>query len=335
MKGKLMSRVLVIVIVLAGLVGCSPLTLTLGGRPEQALVPEVVIRDGHWGSSRVAMVDVSGTLSNSDAGLLGTGENPVSLFTEQLLAAGSDPKVCAVILRLNTPGGTVTASDAMYREVMRFKQQYGKPVIVLMMDVAASGGYYIACAGDTIIAYPTTITGSIGVIMQTFTLKPALDRWGILTDAIVSGPNKAAGSMFETLRPDQRALFQSIVQEFYGNFVQIVRTNRPGIAEDQLATVTDGRVFTGRQALDLGMVDQLGDIHDAIRVAAERGGATHVDVVRYRRAMSRAGTVYGSAPNLPATQINLTQINIDNATDNGAVFYYIWKPMATPGAVSP
>jgi protease-4 len=315
--------------------GCSPLTMTLGGRPEQALMLEVVSRDGHVGSSRVAIVDVSGTLLNSDAGLLGSGENPVSVFTEQLQAAGSDPAVVAVLIRVNSPGGTVTASDAMYREVVRFKQHTRKPVVVLMMDVAASGGYYLACAGDHIIAYPTTVTGSIGVIMQTVSLRQALDSIGVRTEAIVSGPNKATGSMFETLQPAQRALLQAMVDEFYGNFVNIVTTNRPGISPENLKMITDGRVFTGRQAVELGLVDELGDIHDAIRIAAERGGAEHVDVVRYRRAMQRAGTVYGQSPTPVTTQINLAQINIDGTADNGAVFYYIWKPLATSGPASP
>src|SRR5690606_26544854 len=138
--------------------------------------------------------------------------------------------------------------------------------------------------------------------------------------------NKAAGSMFENMTPEQRALLQGIVDEFYGNFVDIVTSNRPGIAKADVAKVTDGRVFTGKQALELGLVDQLGDIHDAIRIAGERGGAQYDDVVRYRRAMQQAGTVYGETPTQPTTQINLEQINIDGLADNGAVFYYIWKP---------
>src|SRR5690606_11863515 len=189
---------------------------------------------------RVALIDVSGMIINaSPRGLLYQGENPVSLLHEQLQEARCDSRVKSVVLRINSPGGTVTASDAMYRQIKRFREETGKPVVALMMDVAASGGYYVACASDEIVAYPTTITGSIGVILQTISVKPALDRIGIHAEALTTGPNKDAASPLSTLTDVHRAVLIAMVDDFFQRFVATVRENRPNIPQDQFATVTD------------------------------------------------------------------------------------------------
>lgn len=308
--------------------GCSPVTLTLGGDPRDNALRETVVERG--GSAKVAIVDVSGTIFNANhAGLFGTGENPVSLLQEQLTAARNDESVKAVILRLNTPGGTVTASDVMYREVLRFKRETGKPVVALMMDVTASGGYYVACAADEIVAHPTTITGSIGVIVQTVSFKPALSRWGIETDAITSGPNKDAGSPLSVMTPEHRAVLKALVDRFYARFTDVVRTSRPKIAANDFARVTDGRVLGGDDALAAGLVDKLGDIHDAADLAKSRAKIKRAAIVVYHRPSHYVGSAY-SRTNPPAnggTQINVAQLNLGDALgETGAGFYYMWMP---------
>ncbi len=144
-----------------GTAGCGPMMFVVdlsGG--DQRLKTTVVEEGEHAARNRVAVIDISGMIYNgARAGLLRQGENPVSLLHERLEMARTDPRVKAVILRLNTPGGTVTASDIMHRQVRRFRERSGKPVVALMMDVAASGGYYVACAADHIVAHPTSITG--------------------------------------------------------------------------------------------------------------------------------------------------------------------------------
>ena len=320
--------------------GCGPVTFVVGVQPgDQALTDTVVERDGRWTGERVAIVDVSGLIVNADTPqVLRPGENPVSLLYEQLEEARQDRRVKAVVLRLNTPGGTVTASDAMYRQVRRFRQRSGKPVVALMMDVAASGGYYVACAADEIVAYPTSVTGSIGVIMQTFSVRPALSKIGIVTDAVTTGAHKDAGSPFSTLTPEQRAVFQGIVDDFYGRFVKVVRTARPDIPPDRFEQVTDGRVFTGDQAAKVGLVDRVGDLQSAFARAKKLAGIDTADLVMYHRRLEYVGSPYAHMPGLPGlpgagalpgagTQINLAQINLSHSVAQSPVgFFYLWQP---------
>ncbi|MEM8737579.1 MAG: signal peptide peptidase SppA [Planctomycetota bacterium] len=319
-------------LVVMGLIGCGPATFVVGLAPGgQKLTATTVEPDGRLGSARVALIDVTGLITNTDqAGILSAGYNPVSTLVEALNAAARDPKVAAVVLRINSPGGTVTASDMMYREVKRFREATEKPVVVLMMDVAASGGYYLACAGDHLVAYPSSITGSIGVVLQTVTVKPALERIGIRADAIVSGPNKATGSPLENLDPDQRAILQQLVDSFYADFVQVVRLSRPEVDPDTWDIVTDGRVFTGQRAYELGLVDAVGDLHDAFARAKQLADLEHADLVLYHRPLDYVATPYSRAPVDSAsrgTQINLLQVNLGReiaAAQAGA--YYLWQP---------
>ena len=327
------SSVLMLVALLA--VGCQPSRLVINLVPAgDELQRTTVIDDGKSFSDRVALVDISGLiLSTNRPGLISQGENPVSLLNEQLNRAAADSSVKAVVLRLNTAGGTVTASDAMYRQVRRFRQRTGKPVVACMMETATSGGYYVACASDRIIAYPTTITGSIGVIVQTFSLKPAMTRLGIQAEALTSGKNKDAGSLFSTLTDEHRAILQGLVDDFYQRFVDKVRQHRPDIPEAQFDAVTDGRVVSGERAVALGLVDATGDLHDAFAEARHLAGINEADLVRYHRPLNHVGSPYAKAPTAGAqasrqTQVNLLQLNVDGFAGLGAPVgvYYVWRP---------
>lgn len=318
---------------LLGDAGCGPVSLTLGPGPSELPLRDAVVEDPGWlVSDRVAIIDVSGMIHNSGKpGLMGSGENPLSAFHEKLERARHDGRVKAVILRLNTPGGTVTASDAMYREVLRFRAASKKPVVALMMDVAASGGYYLACGSDTIVAYPTTITGSIGVIFQTVSLKTMLDRWGVSAEAITSGPNKDVASPLSTLTPEHRKILRGLVDDFYGRFTAIVRQSRPKIPAEQFATVTDGRVFTGAEARKLGLVDEVGDLYDAWADANRLAGIKQSKLILYYRDTDYHGSAYassgvGGGPH--TTNFNLAQINLDpvGVGDARMAFLYLWRP---------
>ncbi len=312
--------------------GCAPINLTIGGPPAGSLQPTLIKSDGQWFSDRIDIIDVSGLIFNGNAtGLLGSNENPTGILYERLQIAAANPKTKAVILRINSPGGTVTGSEAMYRLVKDFKAKTGKPVVASVQDMAASGGYYIACASDEIVCYPSSIVGSIGVLIQTVSLKPALSRWGINTDAITSGKNKAAGNPLEELTPDQRAIFKGIVDEFYTQFVGVVKSGRPTLKTAQLAEITDGRVFSGNQALKLGLVDHLGDLDTAIDRAKKLANITNADVYIQARPGRFIGSPYAANPATPAaggTQINMAQINVDASLghDKSPGFYYIWAP---------
>ena len=317
----------------ASLAGCSPLTLTLGGTPADNQLRTAVVRsDGGAFADRVAIVDVSGMIYNANnTGLLGAGENPVGILSERLDEARKDSRVKAVILRVNSPGGTVTATDAMYREVLRFKKDTGKPVVALMMDVAASGGYYLSCSADEIIAYPSTVTGSIGVIFQTMSFKDGLSRIGIRTEAITSGPNKDVASPLGEMTNEHRAILKSLVSDFYARFTAVVKQTRPKIPADKFAYCTDGRVVSGTEAFTLGLVDELGDIDSAFELAKKKAGITAANLVVYHRKASYAGSVYAQSPAGPpvaaGTQINVAQINLGNGlAAESSGFYYLWHP---------
>jgi protease-4 len=296
-------------------------------------------RDGDSGSARakIALIDVTGLLADARRpGLLARGENPVARFSEALEKAGRDAAVKAIIVRINSPGGTVTASDVMHREVARFRAETGKPVIALLADVAASGGYYLACAADRIIAHPTTITGSIGVIIQTLSVADGLSRIGIHAEAITSGPNKAMGSPLEPLAPSHRELLQGLVDEFYGNFLAVVKSSRAQVADSDLSWITDGRVVTGRKAHEAGLVDGVGDLHDAFAAARARAGVATARLVKYHRPMETVGSAYASAAgtgerpgSASAMQVNLLQLNVDGLPLlEQPGFYYLWDPAA-------
>lgn len=321
---------------------CGPLTFTIGGTPPDAqVIAEPVYADqGMFISDQVALIDVTGLIINSAVpGIFSERENPVGLLHEKLERARLDPNVKAVVLRINSPGGTVTASDAMYREVLRFKQLSGKPVVALCMDVAASGGYYVACAADRIIAYPTSITGSIGVIVQTFSVKSALDRIGVVTTAITSGPNKDVGSPFSHLSPEHRDILEELVDDFYGRFREVVKMTRPAIPDDEFNEVTDGRILSGADALELGLVDANGDLYDAFAAAKKAAGIDKAKLMLYFRDAMFVRNLYttahapaGSPANPGAagigTQINLAQINLDRTAigDATMTFLYLWQP---------
>ena len=311
------------------------MTFVVGITPgNQELTSTTVVSDGKLGSDKVAIIDVSGLITNSPKpGLLQDGENPVSVFYEKLRKAEEDSNVKAVILRLNSPGGAVTASDAMYRDVMRFKANSKKPVVALMMDVTASGGYYLACAADYIVTYPTCVTGSIGVIVQTISLKPALSKIGVQAEAITSGKNKEAGSPLSTLTDEHRQVFQDLVNDFYNRFIDIVRTRRPQVPPDRFDQITDGRVVSGLDAVSTGLADQSGDLYDAFEQSKRLAGIDQADLILYHRPLNYVGSPYALSPDPTGarnTVINLAQFNLSGSglglSDSPAVFYYLWCP---------
>ena len=324
-------RILVLFGLMSCLSGCGGVRLIIDVVPVvDGLAETVVLEDsGADSSAKIALIQITGMIADADRpGLLRKGENPVSRLVESLRKAAKDSKIKAIVLRINSPGGTVTASDVVYREIQHFKRTTKKPVVVLMSDLAASGGYYIACAGDEIIAHPTTITGSIGVIIQTFNFSEGMRRIGIKADAITSGPNKAAGSPFEPMPPEHRALLQGLVDEFYDNFVAIVTESRPNLSPADLKWITDGRVVTGRRAAEVGLIDRTGDLRDAFDAAKRRAGLTAAKLVKYHRPLEYVGSAYARSP-AANPQINMLQLNVNaGPLLEQSGFYYLWDPAA-------
>lgn len=233
------------------------------------------------GSLLVAWRGVIGSQEFGDAvaiihveGTIGTGStfNPFEggVYSEEIIryihSADEDPSVKAIVVRINSPGGSVVASDEIYSEL----NKVDKPVIVSMGDVAASGGYYIACAADHIFANPATLTGSIGVYSQIPNAEELLKKLGIEVLILRSGPSKAAGNLFEKMSEEDLAIIQAMVDEIHEMFVDIVAQGRD-LPVEKVRELADGRGYTGKQALELGLIDELGNLPEAIDYAAQAG----------------------------------------------------------------
>ncbi len=214
-------------------------------------------------SSRFVYGDKVGYLTI--AGAITTSEKIV----EQIVDFKEDSSVKAIVLRINSPGGSVSPSQEIYDEVKAAAAL--KPVVVSMGSVAASGGYYIAVPAQRILANPGTITGSIGVIMQFTNVEELLGKVGLKSQVVKSGLHKDIGSPMRPMSSADREILQSLIDDVYAQFVQAVAESRQ-MDPDKVRQLADGRIFTGRQALEAGLVDELGGYQDAIRVAAELAG---------------------------------------------------------------
>lgn len=199
---------------------------------------------------------------------------------EQLRRAQDNFDVKAILLRINSPGGSVVASDEIH-QVLR--DEISKPVVVSMGELAASGGYYIAAGTEWIVANPATLTGSIGVIATVTNVDELLDSVGVDVTVIKSGELKDLGSAYRDMTPEEKALWQGIVDEAHEQFVGVVAEGR-AMSREEASELADGRIYTGRQALELGLIDDLGNLPDAIELAADLGGIEgEPRIIEYRR----------------------------------------------------
>ena len=277
--------------------------------------------------NKIAIIEIEGTLVNARrGGFLQAQENPLSLFTQQLDQAARDPSVVAVVLRVNSPGGTVTASDTMYQQVMRFRQTTHKPVIASTQEVAASGAYYVCCAADKIVAHPTSVVGSIGVLFNTFDFEGTMAKIGMRAETIKSAPFKDMGSPFHQLTPPERAVMQGMIDEYYARFKGVVTARHAFPDPNTLALVTDGRVFSGSRAVELGLADTTGMLEDALDLARTAAKAPGARAVLYKRPYGYGGSIY-AAGSTPPPQANVVQLNLPGARDLLPTgFYYLWQP---------
>lgn len=309
--------------------GCSaPSLLITPVTSNRQLVETELKRDGAFVRDRIALIDVSGVLMNSRPSLLlGQGEHPVSFLLEQLDKARRDNRVKAVILRINSPGGSVVASELMHDEIAYFKKKTGKPVYAVMMDVAASGGYYIACACDEIFAQPSTVTGSIGVIMQLFDVSDTMAKIGVRSVAITSGAMKDAGSPFRHMEPKERELFQAIVNDMYERFVDVVVAGRPNLDEASVRALADGRVYTAAHAKEKGLVDEIRSLRDTIDYIKKKHDIARIKLVTYHRPVAYRPNYYASAPTRSHGDVNLLKLDLSRLPYLGTPrFMYLWQP---------
>ncbi len=256
---------------------------SLGGSDTRAGYRGTVVRDDGAGSAKVAIVPLTGVIidgtSNIGQGLVGADS------TIRLLEGLERDGVDAIILEVDSPGGAVLASDEIARTVQRLSSEAGIPVVAWMRSTAASGGYYVSAHADRIIAHPSTITGSIGVILSYPNIAGLADDLGVEWVVVKSGRLKDMASIFRDLTGEERELLQSLIDEAYGDFVEVVREGR-GMPERDVRAVADGRILTGRQAQEAGLVDELGTRAAAYAAAEELAGNQKLRITRYRQRLS-------------------------------------------------
>lgn len=218
------------------------------------------LSEGGWiGGDKVAVIRIEGVILDSRETI------------EELRHYRDNPSVKAIVLRIDSPGGAVVPSQEIFAEVRKTRAEGKIKLVTSMGNVAASGGYYIAAATDRIVANPGTLTGSIGVIMELANVKGLLEKVGVQSVVIKSGRHKDMASPFRAMTPEDRALLQTVLDDVHAQFIDAVATGR-SLQLEQVKTLADGRIFTGKQAQTVNLVDELGDLHDAIQLAARLVG---------------------------------------------------------------
>jgi protease-4 len=298
--------------------------------PNAGRVRAVSVQNG-VGTGRVALVDVDGLILNTPfVGPLSVGENPVALFREKLDAIEADPCVRAVVLRVNSPGGGVSACSSMRRDLERFRERTGLPVVACLMDTAAGGAYYVASAADTIVAGPATVTGGVGVLLNLFNLQDLMGLYNVRPQMIKSGEMVDIGTSARALKPEERALLEAMAGEFHTQIQADIRRSRPKINLDEGRTF-DGRIFTGSQAVTRGLADRVGDLDDAIQVAGQMGCGVTTErprVVLFRRTNDPANSVYAITANIPLHTNLLPNLpGLDRS--KLPTFLSVWQPELT------
>jgi len=322
MNGVRSTRLALISLPAAFALGCITVNL-----PSGQIEPlEETVVDGS-GDAKVLMLEVDGVITETSnvADFFGTvSEGMVGRVREELDTARADDHVKAVVLRINSPGGTVTGSDLLYDEIQRFKQERKVPVIAQLMGTAASGGYYVALAADEIHAERTTVTGSIGVIFSGVNIAGLMEKFGIENQTITSGSFKDAGSLLRRMRPEERAQLQSVIDDLYARFVEVVQAGRKQLTADQIRALADGRIFSATQAKRAGLVDEIGSLDSSVRRARELAGLSSASVITYHRPREYTNNYYTRAPR--PTRDAVLDLWPHELAVQGPAFLYLWAP---------
>jgi len=320
--------------ILAG--GCAfvSVPLALSGTPDMR---EFVVQParGMFTRNKILLLDLSGVISMEESGgLLRTRTSMVDDVQAALEKAREDGRIRAVILRIDSPGGEVTASDLIYAQLREFKRERarrGQPVVVTasILGEGASGGYYIALAADKIYAHPTSITGSIGVIATFPNLGPLAQKLGVQMRVLKSADKKDLGSMWRDFSAEERTILQGTIDGMYERFVGIVEENRPDLSREDVLRLADGRVYTAQQALEHQLIDGIAYLDEVVVKTREAAGLKDALIVTYRRESDFSGGLYSrlasAAPRTPS--VHLIEIHAGDLLPlRKPGFYYLWMP---------
>jgi protease-4 len=312
---------LMILVVVMAMVGCSLPNINLF--PEAGPLKEVTLEG--TGDEKILVLSIQGTISDRPKEkLLRTHPSMVQEVISQLKRAEQDPLIKAVLMKVNSPGGTVTASDILYHEIRSYKERSGIKLVVAMMNVAASGGYYLSLPADWIMAHPTTITGSIGVIFSRPGVSGFMEKLGLALHVSKSGELKDMGSPFRAPTEADKAIFQALTDQMAQRFINLVLEHRT-LSADQRQRIASARVFLASEAQQVGLIDQIGYLTDAVEKAKSLAGLSpDAKVVTYRRYKTEDDNIYNPAVRqLAANGIQSSALSALSAVQE-AGFYYIW-----------
>jgi len=280
--------------------------------------------------ARIALIDVDGVLLNQNFGTLyAVGDNPLSAFRDKLEAAAHDPRVAAVLLRINSPGGSVTTCDIMAEELRQFRAETRKPVVACLMDLATSGAYFIAAESDCIVAHPTALTSGLGVVFNHYNLQDAMAQLNLVADSVKSGARIDMGTVIAPLDDETRVMLQRMADAYRDHLQRRVKERRIAMTAQDHQLVQDGRVLIASQALAVHLVDRLGYLHDAIAEAERQAGVSGAEVVLFHRSGYPAHSLYAITPS-PAPlrdAIPFSYPGLDRS--KLPTFLYLWQPDPT------
>jgi protease-4 len=305
------------------LAGCSPhFHLDFLGKDR---MEEVVLQESR-SKNKILVLDILGVIQSTvETGLFSREGDILSRTYYRLLRAADDPLVKGIILRLDTPGGEVTASDIVYNEILKFRRKTGIPVVALAMGTAASGGYYIASACDYFIVHPSTVTGSIGVISMFPNMSDLMDKLGIDLTVVKSGARKDSGSPFRDMTEEETRIFQGVIDELYQKFLDVVHTARKDkLSRADLEKLADGRIYTAGQALQANLVDEIGYIDEALDKVKSLASISDAEVITYSYFPQTKTNIYASALR-QASLFDWSELKQILPTLKSGL-YYLWLP---------
>lgn len=310
-------------IMLISIFGCQSAKIRLF--PSQADPLKEYALEGE-GNEKILVVPVRGIISDVPReGLIRTKPSLVQEVVSQLRLAEEDDRVKAVILKIDSPGGSVTASDILYNEIAGYKKRTNAKVVAAMMGVAASGAYYIALPADYIQAHPTTITGSIGVIFARPKVTGLMQKIGVDVEVNKSGTDKDMGSPFRPTSAKEEKIFQELTDQLGDRFINKVASHR-NLDPEALARISTARVFLANEALDLGLVDQIGYLENAVDQAKKLAGlGEDAKVIVYRRTEYPDDNIYNTSTRYGGGKVSLISLELPGSLDQIQTgFFYLW-----------
>ncbi len=323
---KPLGTMLVIMVAVLCVAGCAAPQVKLFSDASDPL-KESILQGTEKG--KVLVISLRGIITTSpDDGMLRTMPSMIQEVVSQLRMAEKDKEIKCVLLKVDSPGGTATASDILYHEIMAFKQRTKVKIVVCMMDIAASGGYYVSLPADLIFAHPTTITGSVGVVFMRPNITQLIAKFGFSMDVSKSGPNKDMGSPFRQATAEEELILQDVTDGLADQFLDLVEKHR-SLDPETLTTISTARVYLAAEAKQLGLIDRVGYLDEALTEALRISGLPEkAKVVAYRRTAFPNDNLYNpltTGSHSPAQP--MVDLGIPDPTNQlSPGFYYIWTP---------